>query len=80
MYVGIGPEKGKKVHDEDAFSYACERINNGTEREQETFMQIMKEAESFYMAVSQLCCGIFPEIGCTRRWLYDYDAAAQGEN
>ena len=51
MYVGIGPEKGKKVHDEDAFSYACERINNGTEREQETFMQIMKEAESFYMAV-----------------------------
>lgn len=51
MYVGIGPEKGKKVHDEDAFSYACERINNGTEREQETFMQIMRETESFYMAV-----------------------------
>lgn len=51
MYVGIGPEKGKKVHDEDAFSYACERINNGTEREQGTFMQIMREAESFYMAV-----------------------------
>mgnify|MGYP006991906533 FL=1 len=50
MYVGIGPEKGKKVHDEDAFPYACERINNGSEREQEAFMQIMKEAESFYMA------------------------------
>lgn len=51
MYVGIGPEKGRKVRDEDAFSYACDRINNGTEKEQETFMQIMKEAESFYMAV-----------------------------
>ena len=35
MYVGIGSEKGKKVSDEDAFSYACERINNGTEREQD---------------------------------------------
>ncbi|MFR4146704.1 MAG: hypothetical protein ACLT1J_10550 [Mediterraneibacter gnavus] len=47
MYVGIGSEKGKKVRDEDAFPYACERINNGTEREQEAFMQIMKEAEEF---------------------------------
>ena len=44
MYVGIGSEKGKKVSDEDAFSYACERINNGTEREQ-------KESDNFHMAV-----------------------------
>lgn len=51
MYVGIGHERGKKVRDEDAFSYACERINNGTEREQEAFMQIMKEASNFHMAV-----------------------------
>ena len=51
MYVGIGPEKGKKVRDEDAFSYACERINNGSEREQEAFMQIMKESDNFHMAV-----------------------------
>ena len=66
MYVGIGPEKGKKVHDEDAFSYACERINNGTEREQETFMQIMKEAESFYMAVVTVVLWYF--VG---NWLYE---------
>ena len=66
MYVGIGPEKGKKVHDEDAFSYACERINNGTEREQETFMQIMKEAESFYMAVITVVLWYF-----SGNWVYE---------
>lgn len=66
MYVGIGPEKGKKVHNEDAFSYACERINNGTEREQETFMQIMKEAESFYMAVITVVLWYF-----SGNWVYE---------
>lgn len=66
MYVGIGPEKGKKVHDEDAFSYACERINNGAEREQETFMQIMKEAESFYMAVITVVLWYF-----SGNWVYE---------
>lgn len=66
MYVGIGPEKGKKVHDEDAFSYACERINNGTEREQETFMQIIKEAESFYMAVITVVLWYF-----SGNWVYE---------
>lgn len=66
MYVGIGPEKGKKVHDEDAFSYACERINNGTEREQETFMQIMKESESFYMAVITVVLWYF-----SGNWVYE---------
>ena len=66
MFVGIGPEKGKKVHDEDAFSYACERINNGTEREQETFMQIMKEAESFYMAVVTVVLWYF-----SGNWVYE---------
>ena len=66
MYVGIGPEKGKKVHDEDAFSYACERINNGTEIEQETFMQIMKEAESFYMAVITVVLWYF-----SGNWVYE---------
>lgn len=66
MYVGIGPEKGKKVHDEDVFSYACERINNGTEREQEEFMQIMKEAESFYMAVITVVLWYF-----SGNWVYE---------
>ena len=66
MYVGIGPEKGKKVSDEDAFSYACDRINNGTEKEQDTFMQIMKEAESFYMAVISVVLWYF-----SGNWVYE---------
>lgn len=66
MYVGIGPEKGRKVRDEDAFSYACERINNGTEREQETFMQIMREAECFYMAVITVVLWYF-----SGNWVYE---------
>ena len=36
MYIGIGQEFGKRVLEEDAFSYACERIFAGTEEEQET--------------------------------------------
>lgn len=30
MYIGLGPESGKRVTDEDAFSYACERAAHGT--------------------------------------------------
>ena len=54
MYIGIGPEAGKTVFEEDAFSYACERIYSGTEEEQETAMQIFREAENFYLAAITL--------------------------
>lgn len=54
MYIGIGPEAGKRVLEGDAFSYACERIYSGTEEEQETAMQIFKEAENFYLAALTL--------------------------
>ena len=26
MYIGIGPEYGKRIREEDAFPYACQRI------------------------------------------------------
>ena len=29
MYIGIGQESGKRVLEEDAFSYACDRIYSG---------------------------------------------------
>ena len=29
MYIGIGPESKKRVLEEDAFSYACDRIYSG---------------------------------------------------
>ena len=40
MYIGIGPESKKRVLEEDAFSYACDRIYSGTEEEQDVAMQI----------------------------------------
>ena len=45
MYIGIGPESKKRVLEEDAFSYACDRIYSGTEEEQDVAMQIFREAE-----------------------------------
>ena len=43
MYIGIGPESKKRVLEEDAFSYACDRIYSGTEEEQDVAMQIFRE-------------------------------------
>ena len=43
MYIGIGQESGKRVLEEDAFSYACDRIYSGTEEEQEVAMQIFHQ-------------------------------------
>lgn len=54
MYIGIGQESGKRVLEEDAFSYACDRIYSGTEEEQEVAMQIFREAENFYLAAFTL--------------------------
>ena len=54
MYIGIGQEAGKRVLEGDAFSYACERIYSGTEVDQETAMQIFREAENFYLAALTL--------------------------
>ena len=40
FYKGIGPEEGKVVPQEDAFSYACERCLSGTDEEQVVFMEM----------------------------------------
>lgn len=45
MYTGIAQETGKTVHDEDAFSYACDRCRTGDIEKQETFLEIAKHAE-----------------------------------
>lgn len=47
MYEGIMSEAGKRVSEQDAFSYACERIETGTEEEKNTFMCMAKGAEGF---------------------------------
>lgn len=43
MFVGIGPEAGKRVREIDAFSYACERCLTGTREEQENFLKLARE-------------------------------------
>lgn len=47
MYEGIMHEAGKRVSDEDAFSYACQRVENGTTEEQAEFMEIARTSDSF---------------------------------
>lgn len=39
MYIGIGPESKKRVLEEDAFSYACDRIYSG----RPTAIRILKD-------------------------------------
>ena len=41
MYLGIGPEKGTVVRDEQAFDYALERCTKGTLLEQEEFKEML---------------------------------------
>lgn len=40
-YIGIGPESGTRVEDEDAYTYALERCLHGTEAEQEEFKEML---------------------------------------
>lgn len=43
MYIGIGPEEGRRVYEKDAFGYACQEILYGTPEEQKVFMDLVKD-------------------------------------
>lgn len=45
MYIGVAVETGKRIYEDDAFSYACERCKNGTLEEQETFLELAQHCE-----------------------------------
>ncbi len=45
MYVGVGPEAGKRIKEYDAFAYACERCLTGTEEEHRTFFEIARTSK-----------------------------------
>lgn len=47
MYTGIMTERGRYVSDADAFSYACERIEHGTEEEKRVFLELARESATF---------------------------------
>ena len=46
MYIGVNVEAGKKVPEEDSFSYACDRCRFGDLEMKETFLEIAKHAEN----------------------------------
>lgn len=41
IYVGIGPEEGIKVPEEDAYEYALERCFHGSEEDQKEFKEML---------------------------------------
>ena len=54
MYIWIGPENGKCVQEEEAFSYACQQIVSEAQEERETAMQIFREAGDISEAADRL--------------------------
>ncbi|MFR9064132.1 MAG: hypothetical protein ACLVJO_10445 [[Clostridium] scindens] len=44
MFVGVGPEAGKRVRETDAFSYACERCLTGSREERQAFLGLAAES------------------------------------
>lgn len=45
MYVGVNKETGKNVHEDDAFSYACDRCRTGPLEDQETFLELAQHSD-----------------------------------
>lgn len=41
MYVGVGPEQGKVIEEEQAYQYALERCLHGTPEDQQEFREMM---------------------------------------
>lgn len=54
MYIGVGPEAGKKVREYDAFPYACERCLTGTEEEHRMFFEIVRNSRDML----DFACGL----------------------
>ena len=43
MYIGIGPEDGIMITEEQAFDYALERSLHGTPQDQQDFKELLLE-------------------------------------
>ena len=66
MYIGVGPESGKRVKDRDAFGYICDRILIGDEEEQEAFMELVKNSSSIQELAASAIDWYF-----SGHWIYD---------
>ncbi len=53
-YEGIGAERGKRISQEDAFGYACDRCLSGTDEEQVTFMELAMSTDTMEKFASEL--------------------------
>ena len=66
MYIGIGPEKGKRVYERDAFGYACDRVLIGDDEEQKIFMDLARSSGSVKEFASAVTEWYF-----SGNWLHD---------
>lgn len=66
MYIGIGPENGKRIPDREAFGYACDRCLFGDLEEMEVFTKIMKESTDIKEFAKYLTEWFF-----SGNWVYD---------
>lgn len=73
MYVGINTEAGKRVHDDDAFGYACQRMaTNPDSEEAKTFLNMILECDSVAEFVKD-----YTEWWFSGDWLHKEDDRAQ---
>lgn len=63
----------RKVEDEEAFMFACGMLEDGTESEKETFMDIVKDSETFEEARKGIIDYVFSE-----NWVYRKSERSQG--
>lgn len=54
MFIGVGPEAGKRVRETDAFSYACERCLTGNREERQAFLGLAAESSDMLDFASAL--------------------------
>ena len=43
VYIGIGPEAGEKVEEEEAYDYALDRCLHGEQQDQQEFKEMLVE-------------------------------------
>lgn len=66
MYVGIGPEQGKRIPDRDSFEYACKGCQYGSVEEKDTFWMLAKDCNTFEEFIKELV-----EWFYSGNWRYD---------
>lgn len=73
MYIGVGPESGKRIPEREAFGYACDRCLFGTPEEQSIFLELFDNSHGIAEFAKRLVAWFF-----SGNWIYDdHDAGKQ---